>query len=110
MNLKAWFMLVRPFTLIAPFMAILFGTLLQLAVYGDLDIFWSNFSLILFASFALAAAQAVGQIMNQVEDVDIDKVNGKSYRPIASGHIDEEKAQIIAWTFAIFSILEYSGP
>ncbi len=98
-------MLVRPFTLIAPFMAIMFGCLLQLAVYNETEIFWQNFSTILLASFALASAQAVGQIMNQIEDVEIDRVNGKNYRPIASGEISEEKAQAVAWFFAIFSIL-----
>jgi 4-hydroxybenzoate polyprenyltransferase len=98
-------MLVRPFTLIAPIMAIIFGSILQLAVDGNIEIFWNNFSLILFAAFALASAQAVGQIMNQIEDVKIDNENGKNYRPIASGSISEENAQIIAWAFAIFSIL-----
>ncbi|KAA0000924.1 MAG: hypothetical protein FE046_02950 [Thermoplasmata archaeon] len=105
MDLKAWFMLVRPFTLIAPFMAIMFGCILQLAIYGEMAYFWSNFSIILIASVALAAAQAVGQIMNQVEDVEIDRANGKDYRPIASGRITTESAQILAWVFAIFAIL-----
>jgi 4-hydroxybenzoate polyprenyltransferase len=105
MNMKAWFMLVRPFTLIAPFMAILFGSTIQLAIYGDLNIFWDHAVTILFAALALAAAQAVGQIMNQVEDIDIDRVNAKSYRPLVSGSITPEGAQIVAWVSAIFSIL-----
>ncbi|HEC82296.1 MAG TPA: hypothetical protein ENI53_00215 [Thermoplasmatales archaeon] len=105
MNLKPWFMLVRPFTLIAPFMAVMFGCVFQLAVYNEINTFWNNFPVILFASFAMASAQAVGQIMNQIEDVEIDKVNEKSYRPIASGEINEEKAQLSAWFFSIFSIL-----
>lgn len=105
MKLKAWFMLVRPFTLIAPFMAVIFGVILQLSAYNQLNIFLNNFIQILFAALALSSAQAVGQIMNQIEDVEIDKVNGKSYRPIASGEISIESAQIVAWIFAIFSIL-----
>ncbi len=105
MNLKPWIMLVRPFTLIAPFMAVFFGVILQLSAYDELDIFWNNFAIILFASLALSAAQAVGQIMNQIEDVEIDRANGKGYRPIASGEISIEKAQVIAWLLAIFAIL-----
>ncbi len=105
MKLKAWFMLVRPFTLIAPFMAVIFGVILQLSAYNQLNIFLNNFIQILFAALALSSAQAVGQIMNQIEDVEIDKINGKSYRPIASGEISIESAQIVAWIFAIFSIL-----
>lgn len=105
MKLKAWFMLLRPFTLIAPFMAVIFGVILQLSAYNQLNIFLNNFIQILFAALALSSAQAVGQIMNQIEDVEIDKINGKSYRPIASGEISIESAQIVAWIFAIFSIL-----
>ncbi len=105
MKLKAFFVLVRPFTLIAPFMAIIFGVILQLAEYNQLYIFWDNFLPILFAALALASAQAVGQIMNQIEDVEIDIINGKNYRPIAKGEISIESAQIVAWIFAIFSIL-----
>ncbi|RLF51350.1 MAG: hypothetical protein DRN11_02925 [Thermoplasmata archaeon] len=105
MNLKAWFMLVRPFTLIAPFMAVIFGIILQLAYYEELEIFWEHLGLILFAALALTAAQAAGQIMNQIEDVEIDKANRKDYRPLAKGEISIEKAQVLAWFFAIFSII-----
>ena len=86
-------------------MAVIFGVILQLSAYNQLNIFLNNFIQILFAALALSSAQAVGQIMNQIEDVEIDKVNGKSYRPIASGEISIESAQIVAWIFAIFSIL-----
>lgn len=105
MRLKVWFTLVRPFTLITPFMAVLFGVILQLAEYNSLDIFWKNFPIIIFASFALSAAQAVGQIMNQIEDVEIDRVNKKDYRPIARGEISIEKAQLLALFLSIFSII-----
>lgn len=105
MHLKAWFMLVRPFTLIAPFIAVLFGCIIQLATYDNLAIFADNILIILVGAAALAAAQAVGQVMNQVEDVDIDKENGKGYRPIASGEINKSSAEAVAWVFAIFSIL-----
>ncbi len=98
-------MLVRPFTLIAPFMAVMFGSLFQLAVYNEISTFWLHFSTILFASLAMASAQAVGQIMNQVEDVEIDKENGKIYRPIVSGEISQEKAQVAALFFSIFATL-----
>lgn len=105
MNIKAWFMLVRPFTLIAPFMAALFGIIFQLASYNQLYLFWEYPGLIFFASVALAAAQAAGQIMNQIEDVEIDKANGKDYRPLVKGDISIEKAQVVAWFFALFAIM-----
>ncbi len=104
-QLKAWLQLVRPFTLIAPFIAIFFGVIIQLSVYGDLSSFSSNVHIIILASLALSAAQAVGQILNQVEDVEIDIANNKDYRPIPSGKISTEKAELVAWIFSLFAIL-----
>ncbi len=105
MHVKDIFLLVRPFTLIAPFIAALFGIIFQLSWYNEMDIFWNEFVKIIAAALALSAAQAVGQIINQVEDVDIDKENGKDYRPIASGRVSIEEAQAVAWLFAVFSLL-----
>ena len=48
-------------------------------------------------------AQAVGQIINQYADVEIDKIV-KSYRPIPSGAISKEEALGIGWLLAIISI------
>jgi len=105
MKIKPWLMLMRPFTLIAPFISIFFGVLLQLSIYKSLDIFWQNFDKIFFASLSLSFAQAVGQIMNQVEDVEIDRANKKGYRPIASGEISIEKAQLMALILSIFTVI-----
>ncbi len=102
---KAWIQLVRPFTLVAPFIAIFFGVIIQLAVYGNLAAFWPNLPTILFASLALSAAQAVGQILNQVEDVEIDILNHKDYRPIPSGKVNVGQAEMASWSLAIFSVL-----
>ena len=67
--------------------------------------FLPNIPIIIFASLALSAAQAVGQILNQIEDVEIDLLNNKDYRPITSGLISVEQAEIATWTLAIFAIL-----
>jgi len=107
-QIKAWLQLVRPFTLVAPFIAIFFGVIIQLAVYGNLASFWPNIPTIVFAALALSAAQAVGavgQILNQVEDVEIDILNHKDYRPIPSGKITVAQAETASWALAIFSIL-----
>ena len=96
---------MRPFTLLAPFISIFFGVLLQLSIYKSLYLFWENFEKIFFASIALSFAQAVGQIMNQIEDAEIDRANKKDYRPIASGEISVEKAQLMALILSIFTVL-----
>ena len=105
MTWKDLFMLVRPFTLIAPAIAIIFGVIFQLSYYNELYLFWSHIGIILLAAISLAGAQAVGQIINQVEDVEIDKANGKDYRPIASGRVSTGEAQMIAWAISAFSII-----
>ena len=105
MKWKDLFNLVRPFTLIAPFIAVVFGVIFQLAYYNELYLFWNNFFIIVLASLSLAGAQAVGQIINQIEDIEIDKANGKDYRPIASGRISIGEAQVVAWAIASFSII-----
>ena len=104
-QIKAWLQLVRPFTLIAPFIAVFFGAIIQLAAYGDLSSFLPNLHIIIFAALALSAAQAVGQILNQIEDVEIDILNHKDYRPIPSGKISVPQAEIATWALAIFSII-----
>lgn len=104
-RLTAWLHLVRPFTLIAPFIAVFFGVVIQLSFDGALASFLPNVSTIVFAGLALSAAQAVGQILNQVEDVEIDILNHKDYRPITSGSISPTQAEIAAWALAIFAIL-----
>lgn len=102
---KAWLHLVRPFTLIAPFIAVFFGVVIQLSFNGSLSTFLPQVSTVIFAGLALSAAQAVGQILNQVEDVEIDILNHKDYRPITSGLISPAQAEIAAWALAIFAIL-----
>jgi len=104
-RLTAWLRLVRPFTLIAPFIAVFFGVVIQLSFDGGLSAFLPNVSTIIFAGLALSAAQAVGQILNQVEDVEIDVLNHKDYRPITSGSISPGQAEIAAWGLALFAIL-----
>jgi len=104
-HFRPWLQLVRPFTLIAPFIAIFFGVIIQLSFSGNMAAFLPNIPTIVFASFALSAAQAVGQILNQIEDVEIDLLNDKGYRPITNGTISVEQAEIATWSLAIFAIL-----
>jgi len=105
MRWKDLFNLVRPFTLIAPFIAVIFGVIFQLAYYNQLYLFWNNFFVIILASLSLAGAQAVGQIINQIEDIEIDKANKKDYRPITSGRVSVGEAQVVAWAIASFSMV-----
>jgi 4-hydroxybenzoate polyprenyltransferase len=104
-KVKAWFQLVRPFTLIAPFIAVFFGVIIQLATNNQLSLFFDNFGIIIFASLILAAAQAVGQILNQLEDIEVDRLNQKDYRPIITGVISKGEAEAASWMLSIFSVI-----
>jgi chlorophyll synthase len=70
----------RPFTMLSAFLV---GVFLGLIV----DAGWSSILLGLLFS----AAQGFGQAVNQITDVEIDRIN-KPYRPIPSGRITPEKA------------------
>jgi 4-hydroxybenzoate polyprenyltransferase len=104
-RILAWGHLLRPFTLIAPFIAVFFGVIIQLSAYNDLNLFVGNLGLIIFAALILASAQAVGQILNQLEDIEVDKINNKGYRPVIAGLISKGEAEAVSWILSIFAIL-----
>jgi 4-hydroxybenzoate polyprenyltransferase len=104
-KLMAWIQLLRPFTLIAPFIAVFFGVIIQLVTDGQLNLFFDNIGIILFASLILAAAQAVGQVLNQLEDIEVDKINEKAYRPIISGVISKGEAEAVSWMLSILAVV-----
>jgi len=109
-KLKAWIQLVRPFTLLAPALAVLFGTIACLAAQRNLVIFWPNFAAVFSGMVALAAAQAVGQILNQSEeDPGVDIMNKKGYRPIPSGKASPEEARALACLLGFFALADGFG-
>jgi 4-hydroxybenzoate polyprenyltransferase len=82
-RLADYIALLRPFTLLAPLVA---GVFLTLAAEG-LGAFVKG----LWIGLVLALAQGAGQVLNQVVDVELDKL-AKPYRPISSDRISEEEA------------------
>ena len=104
-KLKAWIQLLRPFTLIAPFIAVFFGVIIQLGIDNQLNLFFNHIAIILFASLILAVAQAVGQVLNQLEDIEVDKINQKAYRPIIRGTISKGEAEAASLILSLLAIL-----
>ena len=80
-RLVGYIQLVRPFTLVAPILAGIFGVL---APINNID--FQTFLVAIYVGVTLALAQAAGQCLNQYADVELDKVV-KPYRPIPSGLI-----------------------
>jgi 4-hydroxybenzoate polyprenyltransferase len=92
-KLTAYFQLIRPFTLMAPLLAGFFGVL---SIVTD-------FYLAIYVGLTLAACQAVGQIINQYCDIELDKII-KPYRPLPAGVLTKEEALGAAWLLAIAAI------
>jgi len=86
--------LIRPYTLVAPIVAGIFGGLLPIVyTYGYVPhgFILNNLYKFILLVLVLACVQAGGQAINQAMDVEIDKIN-KPYRPVASGEIRKEDA------------------
>ncbi len=97
-RLAGYIQLVRPFTLLAPLFAGIFGTL---APVGDIS--FTHIKTAIYAGVTLALAQATGQCLNQYADSELDKVV-KPYRPIPSGLVSREEALGLAWLLALTSM------
>lgn len=90
--------LVRPFTLVAPFLVGIFGSLL--AIQSGMAY---SFLTILFVAVTLSLSQAVGQCLNQAVGIEEDRIN-KPYRPLPSGKLTEKEAYGLAVILAIIAI------
>jgi 4-hydroxybenzoate polyprenyltransferase len=99
-KLAAYISLFRPFTLVAPFLVGIFGVLIERThTNGSF-----NLSTVLLVAICIALFQAIGQISNQVSDINIDRIN-KPYRPIVSGAISEREA-----SFVFLMLILIAGP
>ena len=97
-RLVGYIQLLRPFTLIAPFLAGVFGVL---APARDLTL--THLSTAVYVGLTLALAQGCGQCINQYADASL---NGeiKPYRPIPSGLATRDEALGLSWLLAIFTV------
>lgn len=97
-KLKAYIALCRPFTLLPPILVGVFGTLAPVS-----NITFSHITTAIYVGVTLALAQAVGQIINQAVDADLDKIV-KPYRPIPQGLITKDEAMGLAWILTIIVV------
>jgi 4-hydroxybenzoate polyprenyltransferase len=101
--MKDWLDLVRPFTLLAPFMGIFSGALIAMGDMSDYSLWWKGAIAGITGSLLNAASNSI----NQYYDLEIDRIN-KPERPIPSGKISGAKAMAFAWVlYAICIILGF---
>jgi 4-hydroxybenzoate polyprenyltransferase len=113
-KLRGVIQLVRPFTLIAPFIGGIAGALMALAKetglsapyiaseypflrwdFPFLEMFWGAMTLVI--------VNAASNTLNQVYDYDIDKIN-KPYRPLPRKVVTRDEALSITWLLYIVTI------
>jgi len=95
-RVKAYLDLVRPFTLLAP---IIVSICIMIAsyVYADYEasIFNYVWTMIIPASLSFAFLNGASNALNQVTDLEADKIS-KAYRPIPSGAVSTNEALSIS--------------
>lgn len=106
MKVKIFFELLRPFTLIPPLLGILSGSA---CAWGSAHNPHQQFSLSLLinlfvGSFCASLLNGASNIINQVYDLEIDRVN-KPNRPLPRGEVSKEKAKIISYILYAISII-----
>lgn len=104
-KIKGLIGLIRPFTLLAP---VFVSVCIMLAsfVYNQRIGDFSSVSLIsiISASFSLAVLNGASNALNQVTDVEADKIS-KPYRPIPQGKISSKTALFVSIVLYIFSFV-----
>ncbi len=83
---RYYLQLIKPFTVLSALIAVLL-----LGIYGHVP-----FQILLPLAVSIALSQGFGQAINQIEDIDIDKIN-KPYRPLPSNKISVDEA----WKFSL---------
>jgi len=106
-TLKHYLTLARPFTLIAPMLGVVSGALTawgsRHSAYAGLHFGWNELALVLIAALAAALLNAASNGVNQVYDLEIDRVN-KPHRPLPAGHIGRRGALVFTLFLYIVSV------
>jgi len=110
--------LVRPFTLIAPLLGGITGALMAYAKYHELTgpyiadaypyLRW-DFPILqlIWGAMTLVLVNAASNTLNQVYDLDIDKIN-KPYRPLPRKILTKDDARTIAWVLYLITLWRIS--
>lgn len=86
MRLGAYWQLARPFTLIAPALGIASGAVTAWGAEGGFHVTPLGWLGVLYATIGAAVLNAGSNALNQVADLEIDRVN-KPERPLPSGRL-----------------------
>jgi len=103
-RLKAYFELIRPFTLLAPLMVSIFIMMASFFYSNNTESLLFVFSTkILPAGIILAILNSASNILNQITDLKTDKIS-KPYRPLPKKIITEKESMVISIILYLLSI------
>jgi len=106
MRMKDWTDLTRPFTLLPPLLGILSGSACAWgSAHNPHGAFsWNILWTISVGSFCASLMNAASNIINQIYDLEIDRLN-KPGRPLCTGRVGVRRAWWIAAVMYVFSIV-----
>ena len=104
-NFKAYFNLLRPFTLLAPIIVSI-SVMIASYVYnnGTSESILTLLPIIIPASLTFALLNGASNALNQATDVKEDSIS-KKYRPIPSGAISSQKASQTAFILYLLAMI-----
>ncbi|MHA1377056.1 MAG: UbiA family prenyltransferase [Candidatus Helarchaeota archaeon] len=104
MSARDYFLLMRPFTLLAPFIGFVSSSIIALTYYNSdpFSVFivpqlsdLSIFIMILFGGLSGSLLNGWSNVVNQIFDIEVDKIN-KPFRPLPNNRISVLSAKIFA--------------
>jgi 4-hydroxybenzoate polyprenyltransferase len=106
MRWKPWIEMVRPFTLLPPLLGILSGSACAWGgAHNPYPTFtWHLFWTLVLGSFCASLMNAASNLVNQVYDLEIDRVN-KPDRPLCRGAVTVRQALAVSWVLYFFSLI-----
>ena len=100
-KLTAVFNIIRPINFFITFITVIVASIIcQTQGYNQLNIF--------FAALAASLVTAAGNVINDILDIETDRVN-RPQRPIPSGYISIEAAYILYFSLVVISVLLAMG-
>ena len=94
-RLGAWWRLGRPFTMVAPALGMVSGACTAFGSNGGRQFAWWMVFNALGGAFFAALLNSASNILNQITDLDADRIN-KPGRPIPSGLVSVREAWVLA--------------
>ncbi len=103
-RLGLYWELARPFTLLAPALGMLSGGVAALGAQPPWPITRTVFLDLALGTLMAAALNAASNTLNQITDLDVDRVN-KPKRPIPSGRVSIAEAWWVTAVLAMFALV-----